>query len=87
MDIKEKLSSLMDTMLVPDSETGKPINLIQHDCQYCHYPFKTLRNGDRLVRPDSRAKWWGIMSNYYPGKARIIRKIDRCPNCGRKLNV
>lgn len=37
--------------------------LKQQTCRYCHAPYLTLKNGDRLMPPLTIFDYWGIMSH------------------------
>lgn len=58
---------------------------LTNDCQYCHCPYKVLKNGDRLMPPLTIFDYWGIMPHYSERIGTII-KCDECPECGRRLN-
>ena len=58
----------------------------QADCLYCHEPYKLLDNGDRLIPPATILDWWGLMPRYSSARVATIMKIDKCPECGRKLD-
>jgi len=59
--------------------------LKQQTCRYCHAPYLTLKNGDRLMPPLTIFDYWGIMPHYSERIGTII-KCDECPECGRRLN-
>lgn len=56
-----------------------------HGCKYCNPPYKIFDNGDRVMPPFSKNNWWGIMP-HYSKRVGTIAKIEKCPNCGRKLS-
>lgn len=55
-------------------------------CKYCHSPYKLFDNGDRLIPPETIRDWWGLMPRYSSDRVATIMKIDKCPECGRKLD-
>ena len=54
-------------------------------CRYCHVPYKVFENGDRLIPPLNGDDWWGIMPRYQKGRLGTITGVEKCPNCGRRL--
>lgn len=76
-EVGRNLQQAIDHMITPE----------QHDCPYCHYPYKTFRNGEKLVPPTHDSGWWGLMPRFNPKRIGTIMKINKCPACGRKLGV
>lgn len=74
--VRKGLKNAADRMLTPR----------QANCLYCHEPYKLFDNGDRLIPPATIRDWWGLMPRYSSDRIATIMKIDKCPECGRKLN-